>query len=132
MLSRYFLRASLAANAQTVRDAQITAIRLTIAETVLATNSQLSDRAGPPGKKELTWYADLNERSWHLVISGSAQKGPIQILLTGFLWGDDAGDWIVTYSGAGESAGEPIQINGKLIGPSTRRRPTVSRPISAK
>ncbi len=107
-----FHSAIFAAAAQTPRDTQMSAIRLTIAETVLATNSQLSDLAGSP-IKEISWSANLNDRIWSLRMKGSARKGPIEIEVTGFLWGGEADDWIVTYSGGGQIAGEPIQINGK-------------------
>lgn len=105
-----------AAAAQPVRDTQISAIRLTIAETVLATNSQLSDRPGLL-LKEMNWHAELNDRSWSLTMTGFAETGRIEIFFGGFLWGSDTEDWIATYAGAGQIAGEPIEINGKLDWP---------------
>jgi hypothetical protein len=104
------------AGAQAPKDAQINAVRLTIAETVLATNTQLSDHVGSP-IKEMSWSADLNDRSWSLKMKGFAGKGQVEIGMTGFLWGGETDDWIVTYSGGGQIAGEPIQINGKLDWP---------------
>jgi hypothetical protein len=102
--------------AQTPQDKQISAIQLAIAEAVLATNSQLSDRAGSP-IKEMSWSAEQNGRAWSLWMKGSSGKGPIQVGMSGFLWGDEADDWTMTYFGGGQSGGEPIQISGKLDWP---------------
>jgi hypothetical protein len=102
--------------AQTSRETQTSAIRLTIAETVLATNSQLGERVGSP-IREMGWSAELTDRTWSLRMKGISEKGPIEIGMGGFLWGNEGDDWTVTYSGVGRIAGEPIQINGKADWP---------------
>lgn len=104
------------AAAQVLRDTQLRAIQLVIAEAVLATNSQLSDRVGSP-IKEITWGADMNERGWSLWMKGSSAKGPIHVGMSGFLWGGEADDWTATYVGGGEIGDERVQINGKLDWP---------------
>jgi hypothetical protein len=110
------LTAGFDACAQTIDDAQMRALRLTVAESVLATTSQLSEHAGPL-VKDLSWYVDMSDRSWSLTMQGYVQKGPIEIGVSGFLWEDEAGTWIVTFSGKGKIANEPIQINGKVNWP---------------
>ena len=50
-------------------------------------------------------------------MKGSSAKGPIQIGMSGFLWGGEADDWTATYFGGGKIGGEPVQINGKLDWP---------------
>jgi hypothetical protein len=104
------------AAAQGLRDTQLRAIQLVIAEAVLATSSQVSDRLGSP-IKEMTWGADMNERGWSLWMKGSSAKGPIQIGMSGFLWGGEADDWTATYFGGGQISGDPVQINGKVDWP---------------
>jgi hypothetical protein len=111
-----FLATSVLVEAQEPRDARLAAIRLTIAEAVLATNAQLGDRAGS-AINEMDWSAELSDRNWSLIMRGSSGKGLIQVRINGFLWGNEAEDWVVNYSGVGQMGGEPILINGKIDWP---------------
>jgi hypothetical protein len=77
------------AEAQELREVQKTAIRLTVAEAVLATTAQLADRAGSP-IKEVAWFSDLGERNWSFDVKASSDRGPIQVHANGFLWGSEA------------------------------------------
>jgi hypothetical protein len=117
LLSLYVLIATaVSGEAQDIRTAQTTALRLTIAEAVLATTAQLSDRVGSP-IKEVNWSSELVDRNWSLNVRGSSERGPIEIGFGGFLWGKEGEDWVVNFSGAGRIGGEPIQINGKMDWP---------------
>jgi hypothetical protein len=104
------------AEAQELRSAQTAVLRLTIAEAVLATSAQLSDRTGSP-IKEMSWIGELGDRNWSLSVKGSSERGPIEIRVSGFLWGGEGEDWAVSYSGTGQIGGEPIQVNGKMDWP---------------
>lgn len=89
LLSLYVLIATtVSGEAQDIRTAQTTALRLTIAEAVLATTAQLSDRVGSP-IKEVNWSSELVDRNWSLNVRGSSERGPIEIGFGGFLWGKE-------------------------------------------
>jgi hypothetical protein len=96
--------------------ARTAALRLTIAEAVLATNAQMSDRAGSP-IKEMGWKADLGDRNWSLFMKGTSERGPVEVVANGYLWGGEGENWIVSYSGMGRIGGDPILINGKMDWP---------------
>jgi hypothetical protein len=115
-----FFMTNFPASTQTLRDIQKAAIQLTIPELVLATSSQLSDRAG--WVKDVSWAADLNDKSWSVKMNGYSDKGQFDIAMAGFLWGNEAGDWVVNYSGSGQMASEPIQISGKMEWPYNKER----------
>ncbi len=115
-----FLATNVFAEAQDIRAARIAAQRLTIAETVLATTSQLNDRVGSP-IKDVSWTSQVGDRNWSLRMRGSSERGPIEIGFGGFLWGNEDEDWVVNYSGGGRIGGEPIQINGRMEWPRAGR-----------
>jgi hypothetical protein len=99
-----------------LRAARTTALRLTIAEAVLATNAQMSDRAGSP-IKEMGWKADLGDRNWSLFMKGTSERGPVEVVANGYLWGGEGEDWTVSYAAMGRIGDEPILINGKMDWP---------------
>jgi hypothetical protein len=94
-------------------DLRRTAIVSTAAEVAMATTSFLKDRN--PGKSLKTeWSIRLSDRNWVLSIKGTIGDQGYWYTISGFLWGDESEDWLVTFSGLGSSS-EPIFVSGKAL-----------------
>ena len=92
-------------------ETRTTAVLTTMIEATLATSALLRDQTF---LKELRWTAKYSDRNFLLNVDGSSESGPIQFIVSGFLWGEDGSDWLVSYGGFGVKGKDPIQINGRM------------------
>jgi hypothetical protein len=83
----------------------------TAVEAVLATTALIKDRNDEPFEKG-GWSIKFSDRNWVLTGEGRRREGDFTYTISGFLWGDDKDDWLVSYSGTGINGKEPIYING--------------------
>jgi hypothetical protein len=79
----------------------------TISELLLAEAVLITERTGTKG--QLNWSSTFSERQWDTKVWG----GNWNISVLGCLWGKDGGNQMITYSGSGSVAGEPIIVHGR-------------------
>jgi hypothetical protein len=100
------------ASAQDAVDAENLAVILTAAEVALVSASDFHDRY-EQGVEVFSFEANFSARNWSMqaeIILGDGSSGNIQY--TGFRWGEEATDWSVDFSGAGQIGEEVISILG--------------------
>jgi hypothetical protein len=73
----------------------------------------LKDR-NPNKSIKSEWSINASDRSWILAIKGSVGDQGYQYTVSGFLWGEEREDWLITYAGLGSTA-ERIFITGKAL-----------------
>jgi hypothetical protein len=89
------------------------AVISTASEAVWATAALIKDRSGKFEKAG--WSINFSDRNWVLTADGYSGSGEFHFTVSGFLWGDENDDWLVTYSGGGRIGNEPLNINGKAL-----------------
>lgn len=105
------LSSELALAAEVTPEVRRTATLATAAEAALSTASYIKNRnAEKPAKAG--WSINFSERNFVFHMK-DAYGGSYTI--TGFLWGGDKEDWLITFSGTGYTGKEPIFINGKAV-----------------
>jgi hypothetical protein len=116
IFSSFFLALILLSQAHaapSASDLRRAAIVTTAAEVALATTSFLKDR-NPNKSVKTEWSIRVSDRNWVLSINGSVGDQNYGYTVAGFLWGGESEDWLVTYSGLGNST-EPIFLSGKAL-----------------
>jgi hypothetical protein len=90
-------------------EAQRFAVLTTAMEAALATTSLIRDRTAS-SLESVSWHLQFSDRHWVLELKGSS----FGCQLSGYLWGEDNADWLVSFAGSGGMFGkEPIYVNGK-------------------
>jgi hypothetical protein len=96
------------------QEVQKAAILTTMTEAALAAASLIQDRTNAKLER-VSWSATYSERDWAITVRGTVNGEPCGFTMSGYLWGADKEDWLVSYSGLGEQRKEPIRINGKAV-----------------
>lgn len=105
------LSSEFAWGAEVTPEVRRAAVLASAAEAALSTASYVQDRnAEKPAKA--SWSINFTERNFVLNVKDAYGAS---YTMTGFLWGGDKEDWLVTYSGTGSSGKEPMFINGKAV-----------------
>jgi hypothetical protein len=108
-----------------VSDARRYVVLSTAMEAALATASLMKDRT-PEAITKAEWSAQFSDRIWALDFKDERSS----YRLTGYLWGTDNADWVVTFAGSGSIVGkEPVYVNGKaewLYDPKSADYPTMN------
>ena len=101
--------------AEQTTEIQKAAILNTIAEAAVATVSLVQDRS--PAKLEgIAWSASYSERDWIFTLDGKLANGEaLHFAVSGYLWGADNEDWLISYAGLGQQGKDPIRINGRTL-----------------
>lgn len=90
------------------------AIVSTAVEAALATASLTNDR-GPNKIEELKWSVEYSERHWTATLEGKIQDEEFKVTISGYLWGEEDANWLVSYSGSGTKGKEPVLVHGQAI-----------------
>lgn len=101
------------ASAQDSVDAENLAVILTAAEVALVSASDFRDRY-EQGIEVFSFEVEFSARNWAMqteIVLSDGSSGNIQY--TGFRWGDEATDWSVDFSGAGQIGDDSVSILGK-------------------
>lgn len=107
-----FVSSDLAQGAEVSPEVRRAAALTTAAEAALTTTSLLKDR-NPWKATKAGWSIRFSDRNWVLTIRGGGDE--FFYTMTGFIWGGDTEDWLVSYSGLGTNGKESIFINGKGV-----------------
>jgi hypothetical protein len=107
--------------AQSTAEVRKGLIVATIAETMLASAS-LTQTHARQSLREFKWSSRYSDREWSLTGTGSTGNRKITISVSGFIWGDQGQDLLVTYAGSGMSGDEPILLYGRADWPYDRER----------
>ncbi len=86
-------------------------ILLTMSESALAAVSLIQDQSKRK-LKELSWSINYSQREWVFEAKGFFDDQEVNFTLSGFLWGQDKEDWLITYSGQGQIGKDPLRIHG--------------------
>lgn len=97
--------------AEVTPEVRRSAVLMTAVEAALSTASYIQDRSVEKPAKA-NWSISFSERNFVFDVKDAYGAS---YTMTGFLWGGDKEDWLVTFSGRGFTGKEPIFINGKAI-----------------
>jgi hypothetical protein len=101
--------------AEAKQNVQKGAVLTTMTEAIVAAASLIGDRSGMQFAS-VSWFGTYSERDWALRLQGKLTNGEaFGFGMSGYLWGEDKEDWLVTYAGLGDLGKESIRINGKAV-----------------
>lgn len=88
------------------------AILSTMTEAALSTLSLMQDHLGGD-VQGFSWSATYSSRDFTFYGRGVIGKQKVSFAMSGYIWGNDKQDLLITYSGTGESDKERISLNGR-------------------